>query len=422
MKAFTATTLALAVAGVRAYVPLSQIKASPPLSVVSSHYVVEVSSMSDLSARRAPRAAHAAVYESLHARSVDFTVKKEYDAPGLWSGATIELNVRNGKPHCSGSERANAPPQNPADLEALAATPGIISVRPVALIPGPKCVPVISVHLLHDPHMHGLQGLSPSALPPPATLAQTPSPLTSPPCVASASYEHTEILTLFIRALTSFTLRVFLVMVSRSACKHPSYTHHFHVRPTNLHPAALIPARITPTLSLAAPTALATKWQAATTSSATPSPARARPYPTTTPSTTATATAPTSRASSAPTPATSTTSPALRTSPPSTRTACSAALARRPTTSSSTLCSAGTMRAWTSSRSPWAVSRAGPSRRRLTSRAALLRRVASSPSPLATTAPTAPGTPLHLATVSTSFRSPRSRSAFPLIFRSSQAH
>jgi hypothetical protein len=65
--------------------------------------------------------AHAEVYSALRAKGVKFKVTKEFNAPGLFTGASINVNDADG-------------------LAALANTPGVVSVRPVQYFSHPKPV------------------------------------------------------------------------------------------------------------------------------------------------------------------------------------------------------------------------------------------------------------------------------------------
>jgi hypothetical protein len=113
-------SLSLALLGVSstlAKIDLSSIKGASNLNTIPNKFIVEVAAASDipnkrdgtasfisfyacsLCSRRLPLQPHEHVYSSLRARKIKFHVHKEYDAPGLFLGAALELTV-GGFSHC----------------------------------------------------------------------------------------------------------------------------------------------------------------------------------------------------------------------------------------------------------------------------------------------------------------------------------
>ncbi|KAF7321905.1 Subtilisin-like protease [Mycena kentingensis (nom. inval.)] len=84
---------------------------------IPNAYIVELSEGS--AAKRSSSSPHEDAYHAMRARGIPFNTVSEYDAPGIFTGASIRLT-------------------SPGDVARLAALPGVESIRPVIKIDMPK--------------------------------------------------------------------------------------------------------------------------------------------------------------------------------------------------------------------------------------------------------------------------------------------
>ncbi|KAK7053167.1 hypothetical protein VNI00_003786 [Paramarasmius palmivorus] len=106
-----------------AVVPLSSVKKTTNLPILPNRYIVEVddsSTVSQLSSRSEDNV-HKRLYQSFKARDVAFDVNKEYNAPGVFVGASVTL-------------------ENPDDISKLEQTEGVKAIRPVRKFRRPQFV------------------------------------------------------------------------------------------------------------------------------------------------------------------------------------------------------------------------------------------------------------------------------------------
>ena len=77
-----------------------------------------------------------AVYASLRERSVGFDVTKEFEASGLFVGASITVNsAQVGRIMSFLPQKVTHFLQ---DVSAISKTPGVVAIRPVVRVPPPK--------------------------------------------------------------------------------------------------------------------------------------------------------------------------------------------------------------------------------------------------------------------------------------------
>ncbi|KAF8187464.1 pyrolysin [Pholiota molesta] len=116
--------------------PLSVAKKGNNLPIVQNQFIIEVDELSNIPTKRSFARSLDAVYASLQERAIGFDVNKEYDASGLFVGASVTV-------------------KSAQDVAAIANTPGVKAIRPVVRIAAPK--PVFS---------HVVTGLTDPLVPP----------------------------------------------------------------------------------------------------------------------------------------------------------------------------------------------------------------------------------------------------------------
>lgn len=135
-----ATSLSLASAAVDIHSLKSQTKNDS--KIVPGAYIVELDQPVDGLGRRSGESAHDALYSSLNKRGAKWSLRHQYDTPGIYLGAAI--NVASEK-----------------DLSALADTPHVISISPVYRRSRPK--PVGS-RRLNAKHTHAPDTFAPHVI------------------------------------------------------------------------------------------------------------------------------------------------------------------------------------------------------------------------------------------------------------------
>ncbi|KAJ7141454.1 subtilisin-like protease [Mycena epipterygia] len=91
---------------------LSSVERVTNLPGVSNKFIVEVAEASDIPSKRALGTPHERLYRSLQERKISFDVHKEYDAPGIFVGASLTLT-------------------DAQDVANILSTDGVIAIRPV---------------------------------------------------------------------------------------------------------------------------------------------------------------------------------------------------------------------------------------------------------------------------------------------------
>jgi hypothetical protein len=95
MKVTAVSLLAFAgsLASVGAVVPLSSVsrKTSAPSNIVPGEYIVELDAVKSLAGKRAFASPHESLYSTLRKRDIPFDVKQEFDADGIFTGASMKL-------------------------------------------------------------------------------------------------------------------------------------------------------------------------------------------------------------------------------------------------------------------------------------------------------------------------------------------
>lgn len=115
-------------------VPLSSIdKNSIWGRYVPNEYIVEMTDVQSLG-RRTRRSLHQDVYKEMRKRGVNVEVKKEYDVPGILTGASMTLST-------------------PGDVARMNEIPGVEAIRPVLMIPSPQPIDMVIVDDPNDPHL-----------------------------------------------------------------------------------------------------------------------------------------------------------------------------------------------------------------------------------------------------------------------------
>ncbi|KAJ6498971.1 pyrolysin [Mycena sanguinolenta] len=120
MKAALSFALLGATSALAAKASLSSVQRVTNLGVVPNKFIVEVAQASEIPAKRSLGTPHELLYRSLEERKISFSVDKEFDAPGIFIGASLFLN----------------------DVANILQTDGVVAIRPVRTIPRP--VPVSS--------------------------------------------------------------------------------------------------------------------------------------------------------------------------------------------------------------------------------------------------------------------------------------
>ncbi|KAJ7772724.1 subtilisin-like protease [Mycena maculata] len=100
---------------------LSGVERVTNLPTVSNKFIVEVAEASDIPSKRSLGTPHERLYQSLRERKISFDVRKEYDAPGIFVGASITLT-------------------DAQDVANILRAEGVVAIRPVRTYGAP--VPV----------------------------------------------------------------------------------------------------------------------------------------------------------------------------------------------------------------------------------------------------------------------------------------
>ncbi|KAF7317797.1 Minor extracellular protease vpr [Mycena kentingensis (nom. inval.)] len=119
MKAALSFALLGATSAWAAKASLSNVKLGTNLPIASNKFIIEVEDASSLTKRDAPP--HEYLYRALKSRDVAFDVNKEFDSPGIFTGAAVTLS-------------------NDKDVASVLAVPGVIAVRPVRTYLRPRPV------------------------------------------------------------------------------------------------------------------------------------------------------------------------------------------------------------------------------------------------------------------------------------------
>lgn len=75
-----------------AAVPLSSVPRVSSSNVVPGKFIIEVSEASEIPSKRGLESVHEAVYAELRRRRVAFTVNKQFNSAGLFTGAAVTLD------------------------------------------------------------------------------------------------------------------------------------------------------------------------------------------------------------------------------------------------------------------------------------------------------------------------------------------
>ncbi|KAJ7097194.1 subtilisin-like protease [Mycena belliarum] len=116
MKAVLSLSLALLSAACVCAHDLASVKRVTNLPSVANRFIVEVAAPADIPGKRALHTPHEALYRSLRARKIGFSVHKEYDAPGIFVGAAVTLKA--------GGFAS-------LDVANILSTDGVIAIRPI---------------------------------------------------------------------------------------------------------------------------------------------------------------------------------------------------------------------------------------------------------------------------------------------------
>ncbi|KAJ7282906.1 subtilisin-like protease [Mycena rebaudengoi] len=108
-------------------VDLSSVKRVTNLGTVPNKFIVEVEAAADIPNKR-DGTPHERLYNSLRARKIGFNVHKEYDSPGLFVGAALELT-------------------NAKDVAAILGTAGVLAIHPIKNYARPNPVLSKPVHV-----------------------------------------------------------------------------------------------------------------------------------------------------------------------------------------------------------------------------------------------------------------------------------
>ncbi|KAK0213189.1 pyrolysin [Desarmillaria ectypa] len=115
-------------------VPLSSIDKNSTLDrYVPNEYIVEMADVQSLG-RRTRGSLRQDVYREMRKRGVNASVKKEYDVPGIFTGASMTLST-------------------PGDVARVNEIPGVQTIRPVMKIPPLKPIDMVIVDDPNDPHL-----------------------------------------------------------------------------------------------------------------------------------------------------------------------------------------------------------------------------------------------------------------------------
>ncbi|KAJ7817766.1 subtilisin-like protease [Mycena olivaceomarginata] len=124
MKVAISLALLGATSALAAKASLSSVERVTNLDTVPNKFIVEVSDASEIPSKRALGTPHEQLYRSLRERKISFNVHKEYDAPGIFIGASLSLNATA----CQ-------------DVANILKADGVIGIQPVRTFPRP--VPVL---------------------------------------------------------------------------------------------------------------------------------------------------------------------------------------------------------------------------------------------------------------------------------------
>ncbi|KAF8634300.1 hypothetical protein AX17_004252 [Amanita inopinata Kibby_2008] len=115
-------------------VPLSSVHRVTNLPTVQNRFIIELASSADIPQGHGLSSSRPqdSVYVSLRHRNVPFEVDREYNSEGVFIGAVVTL-------------------KNAQDVAAILETPGVIAVRPVKVIQGPKPIDPKVVDGPNDP-------------------------------------------------------------------------------------------------------------------------------------------------------------------------------------------------------------------------------------------------------------------------------
>ncbi|KAJ7238980.1 subtilisin-like protease [Mycena rebaudengoi] len=108
-------------------VDLSSVKRVTNLGTVPNKFIVEVEAAADIPNRR-DGTPHERLYNSLRERQIGFNVHKEYDSPGLFVGAALELT-------------------NAKDVANILGTAGVVAIHPIKTYGRPNPVLSKPVHV-----------------------------------------------------------------------------------------------------------------------------------------------------------------------------------------------------------------------------------------------------------------------------------
>ncbi|KAK0437979.1 pyrolysin [Desarmillaria tabescens] len=126
--------IAALVSSVFSSVPLSSIDKNSTLGrYVPNEYVIEIADFQNLR-RRTLGSLHQDVYREMRTRGVNVDVKKEYDVPGIFTGASMTLST-------------------PEDVARVNGIPGVQAIRPVMKIPPPEPIDMFIVDDPNDPRL-----------------------------------------------------------------------------------------------------------------------------------------------------------------------------------------------------------------------------------------------------------------------------
>ncbi|KAF7376447.1 Subtilisin-like protease [Mycena sanguinolenta] len=125
MKAALSLALLGATSAFAAKASLSSVQRVTNLGVVPNKFIVEVAQASEIPTKRSLSTPHELLYRSLEERKISFNVEKEFDAPGIFIGASLFLN-------------------NTQDVANILQTDGVVAIRPRSYNPSPVSSRVVS--------------------------------------------------------------------------------------------------------------------------------------------------------------------------------------------------------------------------------------------------------------------------------------
>ncbi|KAJ7268650.1 peptidase S8/S53 domain-containing protein [Mycena haematopus] len=123
MKVALSLALLGATSALAAKASLSSVQRVTNLGTVPNKFIVEFTQASEIPTKRSLGTPHELLYRPLQERRISFNVDKEYNAPGIFIGASLFLN-------------------NTQDVANILQTEGVLAIRPVRTFPRP--VPVFS--------------------------------------------------------------------------------------------------------------------------------------------------------------------------------------------------------------------------------------------------------------------------------------